>query len=164
MSSLMVGTAVITKVQLAESFALNARIVRRNAEGLSDASSLARPSQNVNCLNWVLGHILDGRDSVLALLGKTPLMREAERALYVSGSPPITAESGDAVRLARLLEILDRGQQCILDGLAGLDDETLERPVQVGDGQVSLGRRLHGFYFHDTYHTGQIEILADLAK
>jgi len=33
----------------------------------------------------------------------------------------------------------------------------------VGERQVPLGVRLNGFYFHGTYHTGQTDLLRQIA-
>ena len=39
----------------------------------------------------------------------------------------------------------------------------LAREIEVGDRTMTLGQRLFGFYFHETYHTGQTEALRQLA-
>jgi hypothetical protein len=42
-------------------------------------------------------------------------------------------------------------------------EDDFAREVQVGENTVSLGARLFGFYFHDTYHTGQTDLLRQVA-
>lgn len=58
---------MITKEQLAEGYALNLRLVKMHTAGLSHADSLILSPYNINCLNWVVGHIAVGRDSVMRL-------------------------------------------------------------------------------------------------
>ena len=107
----------------------------------------------------MLGHIAVSRDSVLRLVGEDLLLSEAETSRYKTESNPITENGVDVIRLDRLLEILADGQERINAGFARLTDEELTKEIQVGERQVQLATRLHGFYFHDTYHTGQTDLL-----
>ena len=154
---------MITKEQLAEGYALNLRLIQMQSKGLSHADSLTQTPYNINCLNWVLGHIAVGRDSVMRLVGEEPLLSETEAERYRSESDPITGEAEDVLPLERLLEILTLGQERINAGFARLTDLELNREIRVGERQVQLGTRLHGFYFHDTYHTGQTDLLRQIA-
>ena len=157
------GDWMITKEQLAEGYALNLRLIQMQTEGLSHADSLTQTPYNINCLNWVLGHIAVGRDSVLRLVGEDLLLSEAETSRYKTESNPITEEGVDVVRLDKLLEILTTGQERMNTGFSRLTDVDLSKEIQVGERQVQLATRLHGFYFHDTYHTGQTDLLRQVA-
>lgn len=154
---------MITREQLAEGYALNLRLIQMQCKGLSHADSLAQTPYNINSLNWVLGHIAVGRDSVMRLVGEEPLLSETETERYRTESDPITGEADDVIPLERLLEILTLGQERINAGFARLTDLDLNREIRVGERQVQLGTRLHGFYFHDTYHTGQTDLLRQIA-
>lgn len=154
---------MITKEQLAEGFALNLRLIKMQIAELTHTDSLAQSPYNINCLNWVLGHIAVSRDGVLRLLGEVPLLNEAETSRYKTDSDPITGDGPDIIQLQRLLEILETGQERIDAGFARLSDDDLSQEIQVGERYVPLSVRLHGFYFHDTYHTGQTELLRQVA-
>lgn len=154
---------MITIDQLAEGFALNYRLMKMQCEGLSHADSLLQTQYNINCLNWVLGHIAVSRDRVLRLVGEESLLTEAEFNRYKTESDPITVDGDEVIQLERLLEILSVGQERINAGFSRLTDEQLAELIQVGERQVPLGVRLHGFYFHDTYHTGQTDLLRQVA-
>jgi hypothetical protein len=54
--------------------------------GLSHDDSLIQTPYNINYLNWVLGHIAVGRDSVLRLVCEEPLLNEAEANRYKTDS------------------------------------------------------------------------------
>jgi hypothetical protein len=69
---------MITIDQLAEGFALNFRLMKMQCEGLSHADSLVQTPYNINCMNWVLGHIAVSRDRVLRLVGEEHLLTEIE--------------------------------------------------------------------------------------
>lgn len=154
---------MITKDQLAEGYALNLRLIDMQTAGLSHADSLIQTPYNINCLNWVLGHIAVGRDSVLRLVGEEPLLSEAETNRYKTESDPIKEDGEHVIQLERLLKILATGQMRINSGLSRLTEDEMSHEVRVGERQVPLGVRLHGFYFHDTYHTGQTDLLRQIA-
>lgn len=154
---------MITKNQLAESYALNLRLIEMQAAGLSHADSLIQTPYNINCLNWVLGHIAVGRDRVLELIGEETLLSEAEINRYQTESDPITKDGEHVIQLDMLLEVLATGQMRINSGFSRLPEDQLSLEVQVGERRVPLGVRLHGFYFHDTYHTGQTDLLRQIA-
>ena len=150
---------MITKAQLVDGFALNKRLIELQTKGLSHADSLTQTPYNINCMNWVLGHIAVNRDNVMHLIGVEPLLSEVERSRYQSESNPITEDGLHVLPLERLLEIIADGQERIEAALEALDENQLQAEIQVGERMMPLGTRLYGFYFHDTYHTGQAELL-----
>jgi hypothetical protein len=154
---------MITIDQLAEGFALNFRLIKRQCEGLSHEDSLIQTPYHINCLNWVLGHIAVNRDRVLLLIGEETLLSGAEFNRYKTDSDPIKGDAEDVIKLDRLLEILSSGQERINNRFSMLGEAELSELVKVGEREVQLGSRLHGFYFHDTYHTGQTDLLRQIA-
>ena len=83
---------MITKEQLADGFGLNIRLIKRQTDGLSHADSLVQTPYNINCLNWVLGHIAVNRDGVMRLIGVEPMLSQEETLRYKTESYPITEE------------------------------------------------------------------------
>lgn len=154
---------MITKEALGEAYAGNLRLIKLQTEGLSNADSLVQTPYNINSLNWVVGHIAVNRDNILRLLGSEPMLSEAETARYKRESDPIKSDGEDVIALERLLEILERGGEKITEELAALDKAELDREIMVGERKVTLGARLYFYYFHDTYHTGQIDLLRQVA-
>lgn len=154
---------MITREQLVNAFAVNLRIVQRQTEGLSHEDSLLQPPFRGNCLNWVLGHVAVNRDRVLRALGEEPVLTEEQAARYESGSAPVIAADADVLALEQLLDVLSRAQDRIADGLGRLSADDLNVEIAVGEQTMTLGRRLFGLYFHETYHVGQTELLRQLA-
>ena len=146
--------------ELAEDFDRNVRVIKAQADGLNHADSLLQTPYNINCLNWVVGHIVVGRDLVLGRLGLVPLLEEAEADCYRRESDPITEDGTGVVPLERLMELLEEGQRQIGEALKVLSDEDLSR--EVDDGRT-LHESLRFAHFHDTYHTGQTELLRQVA-
>jgi hypothetical protein len=147
---------------LIQSFGVTHHIIRLQTDGLSHADSLLQPPFRGNCLNWVLGHILVGRNQVLNLLGEPPIWGEGERQLYESGSAPIMSEE-QALPLDRLLADLDQSQQQIVTALEQISPENLGAVVEFRGSARPLGQALAGLHWHETYHTGQLELLRQLA-
>lgn len=154
---------MFTKEQIRDGFALNLSLLRRQCDSLTHADSLLQPPFRGNCMNWVLGHILINRDRVLHLLQAEPTLAEAKTGRYESGSDPITEDSDAILPLEELLDKLSLSQERIAAGLDRMDESDLSIETESGGRKMSIGQRIFGLYFHDTYHTGQTEFLRQLA-
>jgi uncharacterized damage-inducible protein DinB len=154
---------MITANDLGAGYALNVRLIKRQTEGLSHADSLIQTPYNINSLNWVLGHIAVNRDNVFRALGVEPLLTEAQTQRYIRNSEPVRQDGPDILSLEELLELLERGQAIIENEFNNLTPEALEREIEIGQRSITLGSRLFGLYFHDTYHTGQTDLLRQVA-
>jgi hypothetical protein len=155
---------MITPKNMAGAFERNVEIVKEQAAGLSQADSLVQLPFRSNCFNWVLGHLLSNRRTVLKLLGDEQTVDGALVARYEYGSEPVTGEGVGVLPLEQLLSLLDLAQAQIAKRLEEITDKELARPLIVfGTSEQTLGEWLFFFYFHDCYHTGQTEILRQAA-
>ena len=68
---------MLTSQQLSDAFARNIMLLNRQAAGLSQADSLLQPPVRGNCLNWVLGHLVDNRNTILALVDEETAIDQA---------------------------------------------------------------------------------------
>jgi uncharacterized damage-inducible protein DinB len=155
---------MISAELIARYFKLNYRVLHMQLEGLSHEDSLLQPPFRANNLNWVLGHIIAGRSRALALLGAEPVWSKEESAAYAQESEPITAEA--ALPLHQLVADLDTAQDRLAEVLAKTTEVELgPNPLGIQkEGQDrSLGERLSFIYWHEAYHTGQTELLRQLA-
>jgi uncharacterized damage-inducible protein DinB len=153
---------VITLEQLAKAFERNATIVQMQAKDLTHEDSLRQLPFRGNCFNWIVGHMLVSRDDMLAWLGEAPVGGE-RAARYRRESDPVQADSDDVLPFDELLALLAASQDKLGRGMAALTEADLQREVMLGTRAAPLGARLFFLYFHDTYHTGQTEILRQLA-
>lgn len=155
---------MISPTQLAEAYDRNVNIVKMQTEGLSQAESLLQLPFRCNSMNWIVGHLVTNRHSVLQLL-QGSLPAEAERVKrYVRESDPINGEQTGVLALTDLLDLLDKAQAQLADCLAVVTPTELEKPLAFyGRKSMSVAEWLMFFYFHDTYHTGQTEILRQAA-
>lgn len=154
---------MIDKDHLCDFFALNLSLINRQCGGLNHDDSLLQPPFRGNCLNWVLGHILVSRDQVLRLLGEEPTLSEEAAARYKTDSKPITEDNKDVLKLADLLKRLQTAQDRITHGLQRATPEDLSKELSSDKSSVMVGFQIFGLYFHETYHTGQTELLRQLA-
>lgn len=152
---------MINASDLVGAFARNLSVVKAQTEGLTDADSLIQ-FPNGNCLNWVIGHIVEGRDDVLEVLGE-PRAAGAIVERYQRGSEPVNGAEAGVLPLAQLLDLLERSQRRIEATLGGLDPTALARKSEDDPRGRSIGQRIFFLYFHETYHVGQTELFRQLA-
>ncbi len=144
-------------------FKRNDGVIAMQVAGLSHADSLLQPQPRGNCLNFVLGHIAEGRQIVLRFLGIEEIMSPEEQARYATESEPILADGEGILTLERLVEILGQSAELIAKHVEGLSEEELEQQVVFDGRAIPLWKRLEFYGWHDTYHVGQAEYLRQLA-
>lgn len=145
--------------QLAAEFGRNVGVIHRHIDDITQAESLIQPPFQHNCLNWVLGHIMQNRDDLLKLLGAQPVLNAAEADRYRRGAEAVTAAAPAVVDFARLRQLLDEQQQRLAVAFANSAADAMSRKV----GDNTLGETMRVLYFHEAYHTGQIDILRQVA-
>lgn len=147
--------------ELEDGFGTTVWLIGEFAEGMTHAESMARPPFKANSFNWVLGHILVSRDRALQLLDQPPVLSESTRALYETGATP--ANAAVSVPLEDLLQALNESQARLTASLRDVSDSALAGVYDAERG-TSIGDRLQGLHWHETYHLGQLEILRQVAK
>ena len=153
---------MINQKELAKAFARNTNIVKSQAKDLTHEESLIQPPFRGNCLNWVLGHLVANHDDILEMLGE-PRLYEGRLERYKRESEPLTQEDQGTIRLEELLTWFESGQVKISECLDHTDDAALGREVISGEHTSTVAQRVFFYYFHETYHVGQTELLRQLA-
>jgi uncharacterized damage-inducible protein DinB len=154
---------MIDATTLAAYFGQNIDICKQQLAGLSHEACLLQPQPRGNCMNWVLGHIVDTRNTVLKLLGQEGYDAEAIRARYGHGSEPVLCDAEGVVPMGELVAMLEKGQERITAALKAATEEELAVEAETFRGPRTVADQIFFFYYHDTYHTGQTEILRQLA-
>jgi DinB superfamily len=152
---------MIDASDLVGAFARNLSVVKAQTEGLTNEDSLIQ-FPNGNCLNWVIGHIVEGRDDVLEVLGE-PHAAGAVVERYQRGSEPVTCADTAVLPLAQLLQLLERSQERIEIALSHIEPSALARKSADDSRGRSIGQRVFFLYFHETYHVGQTELFRQRA-
>ena len=154
---------MITATDLIGALERNLGIIKAQTQGLSHADSLLQLPFRGNCLNWVLGHIVDNRNTMLRFLGEEAILSEAQVKRYEFNSEPVCGDAGDILTLEQLLMVLEQGQSALTAKLQKMTVEELAREVQSFLGTTTLGQLIFYLYWHESYHTGQTEALRQLA-
>jgi uncharacterized damage-inducible protein DinB len=154
---------VTTAQEIANTFAANLWIIKKQTDDLTHEDSLLQPPFRGNCLNWVLGHIVVGRNRALALLQQEQVWGETERERYETGSDPVVSGEEGVWTLEQLLGALDLAQERIVAGLEHKTPEELAKVVPFRGRDSAIADAIRGLAWHETYHTGQTELLRQLA-
>lgn len=146
---------------LIQSFRVTYGLIQHHTTGLTHADSVIQPPFESNCLNWVLGHIINGRNEALGFLGGQALWTEEKVARYRTGSPPVIGPE-DSLPLAQLLGDLGVSQEQLEASLATISTKAFSAVVETRFGPRPVGQHIAGLHWHETYHTGQLELLRQL--
>lgn len=152
---------MVNSQELIESYQLTHWLIHKYAEGLTHEESVLQLPFPANCFNWVVGHIVEHRDKVLVLLAESPQLTKTETAIYTSDSLPITS-SDMAVPFSELMDAFDETQERIIAILSEIPEARLADIYDEEQG-LTVSQRIASLHWHETYHTGQLEILRALA-
>ena len=142
----------------------NQRIVHAQAEGLSHADSLAQTEFNVNCFNWVLGHIVASRGEILKVLDGDPVLSDDQAERYRRESDPIKGEGPGVLPFSELLDHLDESELRLEAALTDADEAFMAEEIPAGeDRTASRAAQVMFLFFHDTHHTGQTDVIRQLS-
>lgn len=144
-------------VELRHMYEFGYRATKLNLEGITHEESVREIPGGANCANWVLGHIIAARGTVLRTLGSEP-MWDAETARPYSGQEDAEFKAENALPLERLLADFDASQERVLAALSAATPELLATPFK----DRTVADRVAFFHFHEGYHAGQIGLIRRL--
>jgi uncharacterized damage-inducible protein DinB len=138
---------------LAQQFGMVYAVAAKNLEGMTHADSLVSVGGG-NCANWILGHLVNVHNGVMAVVGAEPVWEDEQ--LKAAGWDPIDDPSRaidwDTLR-DRFLASRDR----CLAALGGLSETALDEPVpDPFGGTTTRGALLAVLSAHQWYHVGQL--------
>lgn len=145
---------------LAASFFASQYLAGANLDGISQEESLRLPAGGGNCINWIAGHILVSRESILKPLGGQPWLGAEEAQPYRRGTEGRALGEG-ALPIDRLREgLLATGRE-IVERLKGIDPQHLEQPIDpkllpMPAERPTIGGLLSFLLLHESYHNGQL--------
>lgn len=143
----------------------NFGVIQKQTEGLTHEQSLLQPPMRGNCMNWVVGHIVQSRDRMLRAVGETPCWPPEHVQRYERDSPPIL-DGSDALPFEQMLADLAEQHQRLSAWLKAATPEAMEviaPSVIVGISEWTRAQWLHFLIWHETYHLGNLELLRQLA-
>ncbi len=138
-------------------------IIKEQTKGLTQADTLIQPQPGGNCMNWVLGHLLDNQVLVLEILGGESPIGKTVLSRYTRESDPIAAGSGGILELDTLLDWHVKVNTALKTRLDQMTETDFDQELMLWDKNATLGWRVFFLHFHYTYHIGQLEFLRNLA-
>ena len=141
-------------------FQRNVYVINRQVEGLGHAESMLQLPFRGNCMNWVVGHLVESRDTILKRLGGEPLLTAEEAALYAFDSEPLT-DTTKAVAFETLLAHIQESQVRLDQGFSTVSPEALAAYTDE-EQKNTVADQIDFLAWHDTYHVGQLEYLRQL--
>ena len=144
---------------LSEQYSDTYNQVKNVTAGISQSESLLEIGPGVNCLNWLVGHIVVARCNFLTFLDVPSIWGMDEIRRYIPGSTPIMNDE-DATPFAQLLADFDRSQEQLTTALAQVVPADLTSVRQ----DKSIAEHLAYYAAHEAQHTGQIELICRLLE
>ncbi|MCE7980459.1 MAG: DinB family protein [Caldilinea sp. CFX5] len=135
-------------------------VIKRQTDGLTHEQSLLQPAMRGNCMNWVLGHLLEGRNGILQQLDQPIVLPAPDDEFYKRESAPITPTS-PAVPLQTLLAGLDEALVRIEQSLQSIAEEKMATIINE-ERQTTRRASISFSVWHEAYHLGQLEYLRQL--
>ena len=154
---------MITISDLKKMLSMEQEIIKEQTQGMNQADTLIQPQPGGNCMNWVLGHMLENQVTLLETLDGVPSIDKAELVRYYRESAPIQ-EDGEGVKsLDFLLAAHAQLHEAIQNRLDEMSEADFDQEITVRERKVIRGWRIFFLHFHYTYHIGQLELLRNLA-
>ena len=140
----------------------NQGITKNKTAHLDDAALLLQLSFEGNCANWMLGHLIRGRNTMLVWLGEDAFWPDEEtRAIYGFQSPPITGADCPHYPKEKLIADYEAVSEKLIAALEAATDDLLDTAL---DENRTIGQGVSFMVWHDSYHTGQLEYTEALAR
>lgn len=136
---------------LVDGFRRNSSYLDQRIADLTHEQSLTQIGGAANCVNWLVGHMINYRHVVLAAAKADPSgIERFER--YARESDPIT-----------LVEELKASAEAVAEALGSIEQSVLADPSDRPDRFATGHDQMHFYLFHDTLHTGQADVAASLS-
>lgn len=154
---------MITKEEFIQMLAWEHEVLLKQTAGVTHAESLLQPQPGGNCLNWVMGHLAVNLVDTLNALGGEAPPELPDLAHYAYGSEPIQADSPGVIPFQALVDWYGRLTALVTDRLSQMPEADFDEEIDFWQGKRRRGYLGFFYFFHNTYHLGQLEQLRNLA-
>jgi hypothetical protein len=140
-------------------------VMRANSAGVNHQQSLMSPAGGGNCLNWIVGHMVNARADAIRMLGAEPPFPQGKLGRYAQGAPPLN-EPTEALPFENLIARFIELEQPLVNAIQGATPAQLAQPFPnspTGNPNETVGSMLAAFAFHEAYHLGQTGLLRRMA-
>ena len=145
---------------LARQFFSSGYSLKVNLEDISHEDSLFAPERGGNCINWIVGHILNSRNRLFGFVGLDQVWDASHAEVYGRGTVPLTS-SDKAIPLDTLVQVFDASQERLIAHLKAMSADALNaalpEPHKLFGKTVETAVAFSAF--HELYHVGQVSLL-----
>jgi len=146
---------------LAMQFGFVYQMVADNVERMTPDESMIQPPAGANCANWILGHLTNVQNAVMALIAEPPVWESDQLAR--AGWDPITGQA-NAIDWDTLRDrFLGSRKRCVAAISALTEERLAEQVPHPFGGLTSRGELLGILSFHQSYHSGQLGMARRMA-
>ena len=128
----------------------NNNVLSKNISGITNEEALIFPNGDVNCANWVLGHLIFIRNSLIKILGGNTVWDDNEFSFYNRGEKAL--EHKDKLIDFETLRSYFKDTENELNRVLSKTENVTEENLQ----------NLAGLMLHEIYHNGQLGTLRRL--
>ena len=141
-------TQTLTGSAYIDMFNMQGGIFNNAFDGIKDKDALKRPNDQVNHLNWLLGHIATCRYMLLNLLGG----KEADQYFNIYFKALSTDTNYPAI--AEVKSNFDNATKLLIQKIESIAEEEMETQIPGKGGRPK--DFISFFIYHEAYHLGQI--------
>ncbi|UOE42320.1 hypothetical protein MTP09_06705 [Chryseobacterium suipulveris] len=125
----------------------NNSVISKNISGIIHEESMVFPNGEVNCMNWVFGHLIFVRNTMIQILGGEKVWNDDEFSFYARGEKPLLHQEKfpDFETLKSYFKDTENELNHVLAKTENIKAENLED--------------LAALMLHEIYHSGQIGYL-----
>lgn len=141
-------------------------IVGGRVKEFTHEESLIQPQPAGNCMNWVLGHLVQNRNDTVRMLGKESPYPADKFDRYRPENPALT-DTSEALPFTELLECFNALEEPLFDAIRTVTDEALAAPFPnspTGNPDETVGSFLPAIVWHESYHIGQLALLRRIVE
>lgn len=139
------------------------QILLDQTAGLTHEESLIQSQPGGNCLNWVLGHLAFNLVEIMSVLeGELP-KNLPDLTRYRIGTEPVRGEEEGVLSIDVLIEAYTLLNNEVIHRLEQMSEDDFEEEIDFWQGKSRRGYVAFFYFFHNTYHLGQLEFLRNLA-
>ncbi|WP_415327719.1 hypothetical protein [Chryseobacterium sp. MMS23-Vi53] len=133
----------IIKIQLSSNF----KVMSMNFDSITNEEAMIFPDGEVNCMNWILGHLIYIRNPLLNILGEDSVWDSEKFSCYNRGEIPLERKD-EFISFEELKSYLKQSQEKLeakLNTIENFNPETI--------------KDISTLCFHEIYHSGQLSYL-----
>jgi hypothetical protein len=154
---------MITKDEFIKMLTWEHEILLKQVAGLTHADSLLQPQSGGNCLNWIMGHLVVNLVDILNILGGETPSELLDMTQYAYGSEPIHRDIPGVIGLQALVDMYGHLTTLVTDQLSQMTEADFDQEIDFWQGKNRRGYVAFFYFFHNTYHLGQLEQGRNLA-